>query len=167
MQSYPSPNATAGDGGGGGPFYPQVSSQQQQASDLSTTEDLQLLAQHSHSRTIAPSMNAGPAGLSSEGQDPRGSIQNQYHEQPQQHAAVHMQASPAQLGPVIGQYDSSPDASNRKRSKVSRACDECRRKKIRCDATEESGDIACTSCKRVGSRCQFSRVPMKRGPSKG
>ncbi|KAI9839720.1 MAG: Glucose-responsive transcription factor [Thelocarpon superellum] len=55
----------------------------------------------------------------------------------------------------------------RKRSKVSRACDECRRKKIRCDATSESGLEHCTSCKRVGTRCQFSRVPMKRGPSKG
>jgi Fungal Zn(2)-Cys(6) binuclear cluster domain len=55
----------------------------------------------------------------------------------------------------------------RKRSKVSRACDECRRKKIRCDAKTESGDEQCSSCKRVGTRCQFSRVPMKRGPSKG
>ncbi|KAL7271472.1 Glucose-responsive transcription factor [Rhizina undulata] len=55
----------------------------------------------------------------------------------------------------------------RKRSKVSRACDECRRKKIRCDATSESGVEQCSSCKRVGSKCSFSRVPMKRGPSKG
>ncbi|KAF8459445.1 hypothetical protein BGX38DRAFT_13818 [Terfezia claveryi] len=55
----------------------------------------------------------------------------------------------------------------RKRSKVSRACDECRRKKIRCDATSESGIEQCSSCKRVGSKCSFSRVPMKRGPSKG
>ncbi|KAF8243188.1 hypothetical protein K440DRAFT_647608 [Wilcoxina mikolae CBS 423.85] len=55
----------------------------------------------------------------------------------------------------------------RKRSKVSRACDECRRKKIRCDASSESGIEQCSSCKRVGSKCSFSRVPMKRGPSKG
>lgn len=56
---------------------------------------------------------------------------------------------------------------SRKRSKVSRACDECRRKKIRCDATSENGPEACSSCKRTGARCQFSRQPMKRGPSKG
>lgn len=62
-------------------------------------------------------------------------------------------------------YD--PNDPNRKRSKVSRACDECRRKKIRCDATSENGPEACSSCKRTGARCQFSRQPMKRGPSKG
>ncbi|KAF3163463.1 Glucose-responsive transcription factor, variant 2 [Orbilia oligospora] len=59
------------------------------------------------------------------------------------------------------------DLAPRKRSKVSRACDECRRKKIRCDATSETGVEQCSSCKRVGARCSFSRVPMKRGPSKG
>ncbi|KAL5441791.1 hypothetical protein PMIN06_001442 [Paraphaeosphaeria minitans] len=59
------------------------------------------------------------------------------------------------------------DGATRKRSKVSRACDECRRKKIRCDATSENGPESCSSCKRTGARCQFSRQPMKRGPSKG
>ncbi|KAG0645944.1 putative transcriptional regulatory [Hyphodiscus hymeniophilus] len=164
MQSYPSPNTMAAEGVP--PFYSQSPSQQSQSTGL-THPDLQLIAQHSQSRTLAPSMNAGPGGILSETQDPRG--QHQYHQdQTQPHAAAaHLQASPAQMGPVPGQYDSSPDASNRKRSKVSRACDECRRKKIRCDATEESGDTPCTSCKRIGSRCQFSRVPMKRGPSKG
>jgi hypothetical protein len=106
---------------------------------------------------------------------------------------------------------SGDPAAPRKRSKVSRACDECRRKKvgfldvrfgdwhclcrdlcatilhvfcsdshlallanilsvqwqIRCDASSESGIEQCSSCKRVGSKCSFSRVPMKRGPSKG
>ncbi|KAK9474541.1 glucose-responsive transcription factor [Dipodascopsis tothii] len=55
----------------------------------------------------------------------------------------------------------------RKRSKVSRACDECRRKKIRCDASSDGGVGQCSSCHRVGEKCSFSRVPMKRGPSKG
>ncbi|KAF2267512.1 hypothetical protein CC78DRAFT_541480 [Lojkania enalia] len=64
-------------------------------------------------------------------------------------------------------YGDHDGASSRKRSKVSRACDECRRKKIRCDATSENGPEACSSCKRTGARCQFSRQPMKRGPSKG
>jgi hypothetical protein len=55
----------------------------------------------------------------------------------------------------------------RKRSKVSRACDECRRKKIKCDATTESGEDPCSNCRRSNVRCLFSRVPQKRGPSKG
>lgn len=55
----------------------------------------------------------------------------------------------------------------RKRSKVSRACDECRRKKVRCDATTDLGDSPCSNCKRSSQRCSFSRIPQKRGPSKG
>ena len=164
MQSYPSPNAMAADGGG--PFYSQSSSQQQQQPQpgISNPDELQLTAQLS--RGLAPIMNAGPGGGGlPEGQDPRGNVNPYHHEQSQAHA-VHLQASPGQMGQMGDQYGAS-DPSNRKRSKVSRACDECRRKKIRCDATEESGDQQCTSCKRVGTRCQFSRVPMKRGPSKG
>lgn len=53
------------------------------------------------------------------------------------------------------------------RSKVSRACDECRRKKIRCDAVDEAGTTPCTNCARTGLGCAFSRQPLKRGPSKG
>lgn len=55
----------------------------------------------------------------------------------------------------------------RKRSKVSRACDECRRKKIKCDAQSDTGENPCSSCARSSIRCLFSRVPQKRGPSKG
>ncbi|KAK4217222.1 glucose transport transcription regulator RGT1 [Rhypophila decipiens] len=56
----------------------------------------------------------------------------------------------------------------RKRSKVSRACDECRRKKIKCDAqSEPGGGLPCSNCRRAGAQCLFSRVPQKRGPSKG
>lgn len=59
----------------------------------------------------------------------------------------------------------------RKRSKVSRACDSCRRKKIRCDA-EYSSILSkvtkiCTNCSKNNENCLFSRVPLKRGPSKG
>ncbi|CAN6664484.1 hypothetical protein TRVA0_036S00254 [Trichomonascus vanleenenianus] len=60
---------------------------------------------------------------------------------------------------------SSSSVPPRKRSKVSRACDECRRKKIRCDAGMEE-DPQCSSCKKAGEKCSFSRIPMKRGPSK-
>ncbi|KAI1827381.1 hypothetical protein F4861DRAFT_407102 [Xylaria intraflava] len=55
----------------------------------------------------------------------------------------------------------------RKRSKVSRACDECRRKKVKCDATSETGEETCSNCRRSAIRCLFSRIPQKRGPSKG
>ncbi|KAF1911098.1 hypothetical protein BDU57DRAFT_543480 [Ampelomyces quisqualis] len=80
--------------------------------------------------------------------------------------------SPQQMAHAVmsleAQHDTfDPNDPSRKRSKVSRACDECRRKKIRCDATTETGPEACSSCKRTGARCQFSRQPMKRGPSKG
>jgi hypothetical protein len=165
MQSYPPPNTMPADGGGG-VFYSQSSNQQQQESGVSNPEELQLTAQLS--RTLAPIMNASPGGVLSEGQDPRGNVQGQHqyhHEQPQLHAA-HLQASP-HTDSMAGQYSASPDTSNRKRAKTTRACDECRRKKIRCDAETESGDQQCSSCKRIGTRCQFSRVPMKRGPSKG
>ncbi|KAK9479649.1 hypothetical protein V1514DRAFT_327793 [Lipomyces japonicus] len=59
------------------------------------------------------------------------------------------------------------DSLPRKRSKVSRACDECRRKKIRCDATLDGVPKQCSSCRRADEKCSFSRIPMKRGPSKG
>ncbi|KAH8803820.1 hypothetical protein F5882DRAFT_140741 [Hyaloscypha sp. PMI_1271] len=97
------------------------------------------------------------------------SINHQYdHPQDSHTQASHVQGRQGSVDEMAGQYG-TPDGSMapRKRSKVSRACDECRRKKIRCDATSESGEDSCTSCKRVGTTCQFSRVPMKRGPSKG
>lgn len=77
-------------------------------------------------------------------------------------------------------------SDRRKRSKVSRACDECRRKKVflgntlslfitdslsqvRCDSTTSDGNIIekCSNCRRLKTTCQFERAPMKRGPSKG
>ncbi len=61
-----------------------------------------------------------------------------------------------------------PDATPpRKRSKVSRACDECRRKKIKCDTQTDTDDQPCSNCRRSNAQCLFSRVPQKRGPSKG
>ncbi|KAI4127524.1 MAG: hypothetical protein LQ347_004565 [Umbilicaria vellea] len=82
-------------------------------------------------------------------------------------AQMHSPQQLAQGGLDPNQDSSYGDGSAKKRTKVSRACDECRRKKIRCDATSESGIEQCSSCKRVGGTCKFSRVPMKRGPSKG
>jgi len=76
------------------------------------------------------------------------------------------------LGPGAGApgYSMGPDGTGppaRKRTKVSRACDECRRKKIKCDAQCETSDEPCSNCRRSNVQCLFSRVPQKRGPSKG
>jgi len=51
-----------------------------------------------------------------------------------------------------------------RRMKVSRACDECRRKKTRCDydATRE----VCSPCRRACVPCTFERVQLKRGPAR-
>ena len=73
----------------------------------------------------------------------------------------------AQASGSAGVAPPSADRNRQPRTKVSRACDECRRKKIRCDAVDETGNTPCTSCARTGTKCAFSRQPMKRGPSKG
>ncbi|CCH46704.1 hypothetical protein BN7_6301 [Wickerhamomyces ciferrii] len=81
-------------------------------------------------------------------------------------------------GGVNSNNTEAQDSSNnnqihhqRKRSKVSRACDDCRRKKIRCDATFSSTSNSvmkpCTTCLKNNSTCSFDRVPLKRGPTKG
>lgn len=158
MQSYPSPSAGADNNG---PFYTTSSNSQQP--ELSHSDELAELQ-----RDLAPIMHAGQNANIAGGQDLRGQgAMNHQHYESDNHAAGHMQARHA-LDQMADHYG-TPDGSMapRKRSKVSRACDECRRKKIRCDATGEDGKEQCTNCKRVGSRCQFSRVPMKRGPSKG
>lgn len=111
--------------------------------------------------------------------------QSQHHFLPaahqQQHQPPHQQPlHPAQplphhmqphgsLGHSIQHYGPpiSDNTPPRKRSKVSRACDECRRKKVKCDATSENGEDPCSNCRRSGITCLFSRIPQKRGPSKG
>ncbi|KAK3902679.1 glucose transport transcription regulator RGT1 [Staphylotrichum tortipilum] len=66
------------------------------------------------------------------------------------------------------QYQVNDATPPRKRSKVSRACDECRRKKIKCDAQSvDATEQPCSNCRRSNAQCLFSRVPQKRGPSKG
>ena len=74
----------------------------------------------------------------------------------------HLAGGHPQYGAAV--QDNTPP---RKRSKVSRACDECRRKKIKCDAQSEVSDQPCSNCRRSSAPCLFSRVPQKRGPSKG
>ncbi|RCK59044.1 hypothetical protein Cantr_07160 [Candida viswanathii] len=65
----------------------------------------------------------------------------------------------------------SPSDPPRKRTKVSRACDPCRRKKIKCNAeyleVEKRVTKICTNCSKNKEICTFQRTPLKRGPSKG
>ncbi|KAJ4393655.1 Glucose-responsive transcription factor [Gnomoniopsis smithogilvyi] len=97
---------------------------------------------------------------------------NPSHPPPTQHAYMRSPHQPV-LAPattVVGiqtQYTLGDMTPPRKRSKVSRACDECRRKKVKCDASSETGEETCSNCRRSNVRCMFSRVPQKRGPSKG
>ena len=166
MQSYPSPNAIAADSAG--PFYASSSTHPQPG--MPNPDELQLTARIT--RTLAPTMNTSASETMQEeqGQPNQGIISHQYEQAHQAHQTHPgpLQSPTMQMDDMGGQYG-TPDGSGgqRKRSKVSRACDECRRKKIRCDADGEPGHENCSNCRRVGSRCQFSRVPMKRGPSKG
>ncbi|KAG2226650.1 hypothetical protein INT45_000997 [Circinella minor] len=50
-----------------------------------------------------------------------------------------------------------------KRQRVSKACDQCRRKKVKCD-----GDTPqCSNCRSVGLECKYNETNKKRGPPKG
>ncbi|KAK4153067.1 glucose transport transcription regulator RGT1 [Chaetomidium leptoderma] len=86
---------------------------------------------------------------------------------PAPHLPHHMSMEHMPQASIHPQYQ-LPDATPpRKRSKVSRACDECRRKKIKCDAQSDANEQPCSNCRRSNAQCLFSRVPQKRGPSKG
>ncbi|KAI6783043.1 putative transcriptional regulatory protein-like protein [Emericellopsis cladophorae] len=57
-------------------------------------------------------------------------------------------------------YDESQDA---KRRRIARACDMCRKKKIKCDGKLPS----CTQCINYKAECVFTQVEKKRAPPKG
>ena len=180
MQQYPSPTA---DGQESGPFYNSNSARDPDGDSSAQAEgaddqqpdvdDLQLaahLTQGLAAQNMAGNPNQDPS-LQSVIAQPQGTP---VHHDPV--AAPHfVQVAPAQpspLPPHVGidhqqQYSPVDATPARKRSKVSRACDECRRKKVKCDAQSELGQEACSNCRRSGVACLFSRVPQKRGPSKG
>ncbi|KAM3419034.1 hypothetical protein BST61_g4989 [Cercospora zeina] len=62
--------------------------------------------------------------------------------------------------------DHDPDGGDHrdpKRRRIARACDMCRKKKIRCDAASP----ACSHCQNYKTECVFTHVEKKRAPPKG
>ncbi|WVN86776.1 uncharacterized protein L203_101948 [Cryptococcus depauperatus CBS 7841] len=62
----------------------------------------------------------------------------------------------------------STTGSDLKRRKVLRACDVCRRKKIKCDGPQNSLiDAKCAHCEEYGLECTYVEAAKRRGPPKG
>ncbi|KAF9542208.1 hypothetical protein EC957_002219 [Mortierella hygrophila] len=53
--------------------------------------------------------------------------------------------------------------SNSKRSKITKACDNCRRRRVKCDGTPDG----CGGCKAAKTQCIYTTSNTKRGPPKG
>ncbi|KAF2001790.1 fungal-specific transcription factor domain-containing protein [Amniculicola lignicola CBS 123094] len=73
---------------------------------------------------------------------------------------------PASLsGPIFTQddLDDGHDQGDPKRRRIARACDMCRKKKIKCDGKMP----ACTHCLNYKTECIFTQVEKKRQPPKG
>ncbi|EDO19360.1 hypothetical protein Kpol_1002p5 [Vanderwaltozyma polyspora DSM 70294] len=93
-------------------------------------------------------------------------------------ASAALATATASASPTTGSATSTAAPGKRSRSsstgsakgsiggkKATRACDQCRKRKIKCDYDNDKN--VCSSCNRNGDRCQFNRVQLKRGPSKG
>ncbi|KAL6699847.1 fungal-specific transcription factor domain-containing protein [Trichoderma pleuroticola] len=57
-------------------------------------------------------------------------------------------------------FTAQPNSKAEERPVVIRACDMCRKKKIRCEPTAQG----CSSCTKYGTRCHFTPIAMKRKP---
>ncbi|KAH8601361.1 hypothetical protein B0O99DRAFT_681385 [Bisporella sp. PMI_857] len=170
MHTYPSPNAGDHDNGTQHPhhpFYPNPG--QAQPSNGASSDEL--LVAHLN-RSPTSNMNVGVGGNVPDGQvNQRQDLVHhsfQHHGGPSGHSNAPQMHSPSPVNNAMIEYRSdSGGASASKRSKTSRACDECRRKKVKCEF-DDPGDLgACKNCKRINSTCAYTRPPQKRGPSKG
>ena len=130
--SYPSPSA-AQVGEGAGPFYAA-----QQAQRVPPHEELELSAQLS--REIGPGNNQGV----NDGQGMQQHVDQKFSQpiyppHPMQ-SYPQMNATPqgAAGRGFLPDPSNGDDSSARKKSKVSRACDECRRKKVIIDKQKET-----------------------------
>ncbi|KAF2260896.1 hypothetical protein CC78DRAFT_555348 [Lojkania enalia] len=72
---------------------------------------------------------------------------------------------PTLPGPIFSNddLDDGHDQSDPKRRRIARACDMCRKKKIKCDGKMP----ACTHCQNYKTECIFTHVEKKRQPPKG
>lgn len=73
---------------------------------------------------------------------------------------------PSLPGPIFAHdvaAQSIEDANEAKRRRIARACDMCRKKKIKCDGKMP----ACTHCINYKTECVFTLVEKKRSPPKG
>lgn len=174
-ERYPSPGASGEQNAGSLPFYAQQPAQHQHPErEHEHTRQDGVEAQHT-----APGAEAGERPQQGAVQDDpqlrehlasmMGTFTQYPPTQQQQHQAQYQNGGGLPLPPLPYGQHTGGDQSTRStpRTKTSRACDECRRKKIRCDAADETANNPCSSCVRTGARCAFSRQPMKRGPSKG
>jgi len=64
---------------------------------------------------------------------------------------------------AYGGYDIGDEQGDAKRRRIARACDSCRRKKIKCDAKMPK----CSHCENYNSECVFTHIEKKRAPPKG
>ncbi|CAJ0640241.1 14079_t:CDS:2 [Entrophospora sp. SA101] len=58
------------------------------------------------------------------------------------------------------------DLHRYKRLKVTRACESCRRRKVKCDGGSGGSQIPCTSCRKLKIECVFSNMAMRRAAPK-
>ncbi|KAI8146800.1 fungal-specific transcription factor domain-containing protein [Fennellomyces sp. T-0311] len=80
--------------------------------------------------------------------------------------ALRQTPSPFPSAPVIpsSQLSDTTDNTPPRRTRITRACDTCRRKKIKCDVNTTQ---PCTTCRQYNWECSFNDAAKKRGPPKG
>ncbi|KAH8596956.1 fungal-specific transcription factor domain-containing protein [Bisporella sp. PMI_857] len=80
------------------------------------------------------------------------------------HEGLPLAASlPDMSGSIFGDGTLLDESNEAKRRRIARACDMCRKKKIKCDGKMP----ACTHCINYKTECVFTQVEKKRNPPKG
>ncbi|KAK5663112.1 hypothetical protein OQA88_6529 [Cercophora sp. LCS_1] len=81
----------------------------------------------------------------------------------EQHGLPIHQLPPELTAQMFGDHNLLDDSNEAKRRRIARACDMCRKKKIKCDGKLP----ACTHCINYKTDCVFTQVEKKRNPPKG
>ena len=112
--------------------YPSPTAAQEEVHPFySTSQHHMPIAEHSHIPPPAAVPMHGGAGETRDFGQVNHNGQNMRQHQP----STPQQLAQRGLDVDQSQDGTNPDSISRKRSKVSRACDECRRKKVRCTAS--------------------------------